>query len=462
MSDSATRAATRLIVISDLHLGGKAPTMCSQPGALAAFIDKVPSTAGADEDLELVVAGDFIDFLSITPYKSWTPDPAEAVEKLRDTMSDKSFKPVFDSLGKLVAMGHHLTILVGNHDVEMALPQVQNAFLQGIEAGAKQVTFVDDGRAYQVGKALIEHGNRYDGSNVNDWDGLRSICSALSRNEEPMVELEISAGSVIVEKVVYAVHSRYPFINLLQPEGELTALLLLAFEPGLRWHIGKIARLLKGGYRRFDNPDGRQPPKTQNVAYSHLEERDNELAEVFGSVYEEIRTPPNNVSYMEAMRDWTKILLTPQENSLSSVIEKGDAIPRDRLEQIRVAMDRILLADESHKLDGPTEQYGEAAERILALSRGSVQTVVMGHTHHARHIGDPDRARYINTGTWADTIRMPSRILTKGRHDELDRYLRLLKNGDGRGLVATFGDLRVERNGEVTSARLSRFEEMRP
>jgi UDP-2,3-diacylglucosamine pyrophosphatase LpxH len=458
MPSAPSKTPNRLIVVSDLHLGGETPTMCSKPDVLTAFIEQLPSTLLDDEKLELVIAGDFIDFLAITPHRAWTADPAEAVQKLRSTMHDSKFKEVFESLAGLVSTGHYLTILVGNHDVEMVMPQVQDEFLRGIQAVSHQVSFIDDGRAYRVGKALIEHGNRYDGANVNDWDGLRSIASALSRNEKLPVDLEISAGSQIVERVVNAVHDRYPFINLLQPEGELTALLLVAFEPALRWHIGKLAVLLKGGCRRFDNPDGRQPPKSNNVAYSRLEQRDDELANVFGDDYEELRNPPNSVTWWEAVRDWSSILLTPQADSLSAIIDRGDAIPKDRLEKIRVAMSRILLDDHSQQPDGPTAQYRMAAERIINSSQGTVQTVVMGHTHQARHIGNPQRASYINTGTWADIIRVPREVLENTGNQELEPYLRKLKDGQGRILVPTFADLRVEANGDVKSACLRVFE----
>jgi UDP-2,3-diacylglucosamine pyrophosphatase LpxH len=451
------KTATRVIVVSDLHLGGETPTMCSNPKALAAFVDQLPSILLGDEKLELVIAGDFIDFLAIAPHRAWTADPTEAVQKLRRTMRDPRFNAIFESLAALVSRGHGFTILVGNHDVELVMPQVQDEFLGGIQA-AHQVSFIDDGRAYRVGKALIEHGNRYDGANVNDYDGLRSIASAFSRNEPPPVDLEISAGSQIVERVVYAIHDRYPFINLLQPEGELTALLLLAFEPALRWHIGKLALLLKGGSRRFDNPSGTQPPKSQNVAYRHLEKRDDELANAFGDVYEELRNPPNNVSFWDATRDWSNILLKAQDDSLSAIIDRGDAIPEERLEQIRIAMLRILLDDHSQQRDGPTAQYGMAAERIISASQGGIQTVLMGHTHQARHIGVAERASYINTGTWADIIRVPNLVLQKGRSKELDAFLRRLKVGEGRILLPTFGDLRVEENGNVASARLRMFE----
>jgi len=431
--------------------------MSTNTDLLADFLETLPSNLLDDEKLELIIAGDFIDFLAIPPNKAWTGDAVEAVQKLRNTINDPRFTKVFSSLARLVSCGVYLTILLGNHDTELVLPPVQDEFLRDINAMSHQVSFIDDGRAYRVGRALIEHGNRYDGANVNDYDGLRSIASALSRNEGSPVDLEISAGSQIVEKVVYAIHHRYPFINLLQPEGELTALLLLAFEPMLRWHIDKLALLLRGGRRRFDNPDGRQPPKSHNVAYSHLEERDEELANAFGPVYDELRNPPNNVGFLDAARDWGKILLKPQDDGLSSILVRGDSVPEDRLEQIRVAMSRILLDDRSQQPDGPTEQYGAAAKRLISASQGSVQTVVMGHTHQARHIGKPQHASYINTGTWADVIRVPHQVLEKGRSTELETWLRRLKEGQGRIQVPSFADLRVEANGDVSMASLRVF-----
>ena len=57
----------RVFVISDLHLGGQPPTMMSTPDRLAAFIESLPSRLQSDEQLELVINGDFVDFLAIEP-----------------------------------------------------------------------------------------------------------------------------------------------------------------------------------------------------------------------------------------------------------------------------------------------------------------------------------------------------------------------------------------------------------
>ena len=244
--------ATRVMIISDLHLGGVAPYMMSQPQHLAAYLAWLPTITAADETLELVIAGNVIDFLAIPAYASWTPDPQQACAKLRQTL-EGPFAPVFAALAGYLATDHRrrLTILLGNHDLELGLPAVQAMLLQALGGRRHQVAWVDDGRAYRLGGVLIEHGNRYDGANLNDWNGLRSLRSAQSRHEAPPwpVQLNVSAGSEIVTHVINPLKCRYPFVDLLQPQNTLVALLLLAFEPELLWDMPKIARALWGQSR---------------------------------------------------------------------------------------------------------------------------------------------------------------------------------------------------------------------
>ena len=57
----------RAIVISDLHLGGEAPRMMNHPDELARFITQLPTRLNRDEKLELVINGDFVDFLAVLP-----------------------------------------------------------------------------------------------------------------------------------------------------------------------------------------------------------------------------------------------------------------------------------------------------------------------------------------------------------------------------------------------------------
>jgi UDP-2,3-diacylglucosamine pyrophosphatase LpxH len=427
--------------------------MMSRPERLASFIRDLPEQCD-DEDLELVIAGDFVDFLASKPYAAWTPEPETACAKLEHTMHG-SFAPVFDALGQFIAGRHRLTVIIGNHDLELALPPVQDALLQRIDATPHQVHFVDDGRAYRIGRVLIEHGNRYDGANVNDWGGLRVIASALSRGEEPPMELEVSAGSQIVERVVNEIKSRYPFIDLLQPSGELLAFLLMSFEPALKWHVDKLAVLFRGGLKKL-NEQGKQPPKTRYVGVQDLDQHDEELAAAYGDTYDLFRSPHEQVSW-EGISDWGRLLL--QGDSLSEILKRHEHVPADRLQQIRLVMRRLLLDDSWERWDGNTNQYGKAANRILDESRGQIEVVIMGHTHLARHIGLEKRARYINTGTWADIIRVPPELLEVGTDAALEHFLEELRQGTNRLFLPTYAEIRLERDGTIREARLRRAED---
>ena len=111
------RLATRAHVISDLHLGGETPYMMSRASQLAGFIEGLaaqpaarPDDEGA-EGLELVIAGDFVDFLAMplegSPPVAFTTDPGEACAKLRHTMKNPPFGAVGDALGRVPITAFH-------------------------------------------------------------------------------------------------------------------------------------------------------------------------------------------------------------------------------------------------------------------------------------------------------------------------------------------------------------------
>lgn len=445
--------ARRVIVISDLHIGGKAPAMMSSGDRLARFIRGLPAQRLVDESLELVIAGDFIDFLAEEPYASWTAQPDEGVSKLRRVMKDEQFSPVFSALAWFVGEGHALTVLVGNHDVELALPAAQAALLERLQATPHQVKFVDDGRAYRIGRMLIEHGNRYDGANENDWTNLRIIASTQSRGEASPVELRVSAGSWMVEKVVAPLKERYPFIDLLQPQGELLALLLAAFEPGFVFDLKRISRSLHAQRLEASNAKGQQPGHTYAAsAYAPAAPTDPELLAAFGEAYTALReSPKKEVSVADVLlAAWRN-----RKDGLRDRLQSGAEIPLKQLEQIRVAMKKLLLADKDNHWGGDTAQYGAAAQRLLDTESAKTELVVMGHTHLARHHGPPGRANYINSGTWADVIRVPAAVLEPGAHAQLTLFLQQLLSGGLRDSPATYADVRIEHSGRVSKARLA-------
>lgn len=450
------RSATRVFVISDLHLGGE-PAMMSRPALLAEFIDGLPARLAADETLELVINGDFIDFLAITPFASFTTNPVEAVGKLRSVVDAPSpFASVFDALRRHVAAGHQLVVMVGNHDLELALPAVQDALRDCLCAPAGTLRFVDDGRAYRIGNALVEHGNTYDGANANDWNGVRHLASAQSRGSEPQADVQVSAGSQIVHKIVNTLKERYPFLPLIQPEGELLVLLMLQFEPELRSDIKKIAQLLKA------KKLAEQLPKHGKTAIAAAGSEDEGLEAALRDIFSEEYALLNATNQpISALDDWIDSWHRTKKTSLSYMLEHDVPIPLDRLNKIRLGITKIVDADQSCLISGETQQYCAEGERMLKAIKG-LQVVVMGHTHLPRR-QDYGQGVYINSGTWIDRFTVPPEVLQDETCKELTSFLRkLLRPGGIKPMPPNFADLSVAVDGTVRHAELHAYESTLP
>jgi len=133
----------------------------------------------------IVIAGDFIDFvgMSIDPKDGeviateLTPEErrngvgsAEDHARLKLRRVARRHGDVFDELGKLVSAGHVLTVLHGNHDIELHWEALKDDFRDLVVAGC-----AEDERAaarrriefepwffYREGVVYIEHGHQYD------------------------------------------------------------------------------------------------------------------------------------------------------------------------------------------------------------------------------------------------------------------------------------------------------------
>lgn len=84
----------------------------------------------------------------------------------------------------------------------------------------------------------------------------------------------------------------------------------------------------------------------------------------------------------------------------------------DRLRRLHRALCRLNRAD-CFDLNRESEPYREAAAELLDSGRFS--TVIFGHTHlpKAMNITTPSghQGRYLNTGAWADVMRLPDEVL---------------------------------------------------
>ena len=331
-----------VFVISDIHLSQPpVPTMMMHPQELAAFIGSVPARCDADQRAHLMIAGDFVDFLSIEPFESVTRDPRRACDKLRHALAGTN-ACVVDALRAIAQAGAAVTVMAGNHDIEWAHPAVQRAFADMLGDSPRPPAFVVSGEAWRLGGLLVEHGNRYDGANENDWDGMRALVSSQSRGATLHARdkfrfgefVKAPAGSELVVNVLNHVRNRYPFVPLLQPEGVLTGLLLLVLEPSLDADWKKVAKLI--GAQQASTR--KAPSGLRNVA-SASSTIDAELDAAFPSTYRSLLSSSGVRDV--ALGDWVRLFAAERKDSVARAISEGQALPRESLRRLRLLLRRL-------------------------------------------------------------------------------------------------------------------------
>jgi UDP-2,3-diacylglucosamine pyrophosphatase LpxH len=452
----------RVIILSDLHVGGGNVPMLGHPELLTDFLSQLAEHPER-RDVELVVAGDFIDFLAEEPIQAWTPTEAGAEEKIRAVFARSP--DLFDAFGRCARDLGRFTILLGNHDIELAYPRVRDALLRRLGTDPHRCHFIAGNEAYRIGELLIEHGNRYDPWNAIDHHGLRQIASAASRGEVAPRDFAVCPGSLLVHGAMTPLKARYHFIDLLKPEGKILALLLLEIEPSVvKRHLKEVFRFASAWVRkwyqkaRWFAEEGAAPNNERLVAAN--EEDDDlpmEIRRVFYRELEELEGQRERpVAAGDVLDMMATVALGQERDGLRAIFERGEDVPADRLRKIQVALggvaDRVTVFEERY-VGG--DCYGAAKRMVEA---GTAKVVVMGHTHLGRVNDLPGGGRYLNTGTWADLIKVDDALLedSDAGRTALKQWLRRLATDDLEGVrvcCPSYGDVVVSEDGRVDMGR---------
>lgn len=426
-----SEAARTLFVISDLHVGGATGTpenprgfrMCTRPQALCDFLDYIPTQTAPGTACELVINGDFIDFLSEEfPKNTFYPFLPEEKALLAFHNIVAREKAFFDALEKFASQ-HRLTILLGNHDVELAHPKVTAALVARLGGPSERLRVQLDGKPYLVGEALIEHGNLYDGFNAILPSEIETLRQS-GRFEPP-------PGSKLVAEIMNPIKREYPFIDLLKPEQETAIPILIALRPST---VGAVARIAKLSYDASKREKAARYRLIQaNAAKAQPEPFAADLGEPEKSPEEALRAVlADALDGEENAREFLDLL--PEAPRPVLVEKNGPPLPFSRpelpdpallrgdlnpLEKLRVnLLWRALQGSKkdlsfvvSHEHD---TRYREAA----AVQHKGIRWVIMGHTHLAKaHDNISPGRSYLNTGTWADLLPFPE-FVTELREEE--------------------------------------------
>jgi len=387
----------QVYVISDLHLGG-APGAEGHPGfqicpprtqeMMAAFIDRLPASS-ADTDAHLVIAGDIVDFLAEEPFQAFTVEPQAALAKFRSIV--KSTAPIWAALRRFVTERRGaLTLLLGNHDVELSLPATRQALLEVLGAG--RVHFIYDNEAFVLGPLLIEHGNRFDAWNAVSHGALRRVRSQLSRRLPAVPDFPALPGSRLVVDVMNPLKKDYPFIDLLKPEDAGALPIAAALGAG---GLGDVWKFF-GNYRR-------------QFAVDYDESQEPLDPELIASPPDSDQALYNAARDIAAGGDATQVRFFGDllAGVRSTIDEKKRKLRRDALFK---AFDLTLsMHTDSFDTGKEKAEYLKAAQRS---AKAGFKVVVYGHTHLVKRIaiGADQKSVYLNSGTWADLMRVPEEV----------------------------------------------------
>lgn len=427
-----------VFVISDLHLGGR-PDPVVAAGAtgtrinhsyahLASFIHWLASVEAAKGPVELVLNGDIVDFLLPDDANGgapapWTSDEGEVIRRLNAIVAgarDGEQDNPFEALTRFcMTEGCSLVLLLGNHDLELSLPGVRRHLVENILGGGR-ISFVYDNEAYCRGDLLIEHGNRYDVFNQVDHDGLRRERSVLSRGGGGSLTLRPDdrftppAGSMLVTELFNPIKEKYRFLDLLKPEDDAVLPLLVALEPRA---AGIAARILEFGKRAAA---ARWKSTTTSGFIAADPNRMLDLAGLmqrkFGPSVVGQFSFPRQIGVGDLWKDIQRL-----KGSISSWLSNLNDTALAGVADIYVKNAMAGLAkDKTFDLTVERSDYLEAARSLVASGRFS--TVVFGHTHLPKQISIPRAnggpALYLNTGTWADVMRVPPEVVGSGAEVE--------------------------------------------
>lgn len=420
-----------LYCISDLHLGGRNGFQIFDQGPLlAALIDHLSARAGKKR-IVFVVNGDTVDFLAEDDPVYF--DSMGASRKLARIIRDPVFSPVWEALSRYVNTPNRwLAITLGNHDLELALPEVRQLLSwelsRGSEEARSRILYCFDGAGFlcRVGDAsvLCLHGNEVDPWNATDHERLRRISRDLNRGFPPE-SWTPNAGTKLVVDIMNRVKRKWPIVDLLKPEAQAAIPVLVSLDKSQAGQVAKIAPVLvklagdstlrRGNLLSVDEALpvlGAVDEVSEEVALDYLlaptfgpkkshsdSSSDTHLREAMGRILrgEDAVVSARRLGGSQTLGTW----------GLIWDLIKGR--PPDR--NLREALQSWLAEDRSFDHDRPDFTYRRINEKVGS----NVDFLLTGHTHQRKALprseSDSERGAYFNSGTWVRLIRLTEEML---------------------------------------------------
>ncbi len=446
---------SELYVVSDIHLGGRRDAHDNfqifnrgeRLGNLARYI----AEQRKDENVALVLLGDIIDSLAEDEVPGYIAADSDTALRMMDHLyQDSSFRPVWDSLGDFVNIPkRHLVFVVGNHDIELALPVVENSIRERLAGGNEnaqaRIHFATHGGGFgcRIAGARIfcTHGNELDKWNWVDYSPLGQLANAINAGRTvDMSKWKPNAGTRLVVDVMNAIKRRYPFVDLLKPEVAAVAAVILALDKEVFDHVDleevfPLLRDKKQGELVTKNllgptemyPSSVPPSVTANEAAEQLlgpslrEAIQDERKSTGGAFEDDLL-----LAAEEAVSEGTSATKMAASEGAPETLGIWDIVAGwvglvSKEEGLRRALKDWLKDDTTFEVDKEDEYYRTMKERV----GDQIDFVITGHSHKPRALKLDGSRYYYNCGTWIRTLRLTKEVLDDAEAFEKNVWPRL-------------------------------------
>ncbi len=393
--------STIKLVVSDLHLADGNAILDGfgdyQQAALEGLLRAASPTGplGQANDVELIINGDCFDFLVTPPYDlHGITDIPTASGKLKKIIA--AHAPFFEALRRFLAEpGRHITIITGNHDVELRFEPVRIHILDALggKEAAKVVTFCPTRFYRPLPDVYIEHGNHYDFWNhVRDgvWDE-----QGQSLTDAPET-ITMPVGSHYYQQAAYPMSVHYPYFDHFEPTMNMVRqiALLCLLNPQI---VIETAQRVSAMMSQPHTPLAQLAPGEERIPAKLFEAAMVDFAAFQQDMRERKTdwTPPigldTSQAQANAMMEFSMLreTLAQSGNQGSSITETVTAICTAATyqmgEEVAAGMHNVLKNDQS------------------------LRYAIAGHTHMARI--DPLNngiQTYLNTASWTPRLALPA------------------------------------------------------
>jgi UDP-2,3-diacylglucosamine pyrophosphatase LpxH len=383
------------IIVSDLHLGagsfdldeGNLLEDFIVDKAFARFLDEMKEESETDgTDFELIIAGDMMEFLQAPAVDEFEPQRIYRSEDYRSSSEEDSAKKVdliikghpmfFTALRDFVKPANpqrKVTIIKGNHDVNLYWPAVKERIRQAVHATGEERAKLLAFEEVCINREgiYVEHGNQYS-DKLNRVDNFEKPL-----DPEHEGQLAIPAGSRFVIEFFNQVEWEKWWVDSIKP---MTALigyaLAVEFPFAAKTLVAflKVAPVLIVGSLAVGEED--LPGEAEQL----MQELENEVQrQALGQRYAEDETFRRKFNAR-----------------VGRLLEAADALPE--VARAR-AMDEVSAFNLGKRSINEVNSALHRAAEVKARETGA-QIVVFGHTHDPLGERLESGGLYLNTGTW--------------------------------------------------------------